>query len=503
MLQLVGLTPPCNFDEFCRRWCETKVSGESRDTFRQRFNRRYMLDAYAQGERYLEIEFDTVLGRDIRVTLRNTAFLLEDGESGDIIAMVNSKDVSGQRAEEKRQRETLRDAYEAANSANSAKTDFLTRMSHDIRTPMNAIIGMTAIASRHLNNPERVSECLKEISVSGKYLLNLLSEVLDMSKIESGKMQLQEREFDLTSLLENILTICRFQCKEKRHDFSVDIQDLEHANLIGDSQRLQQALMNMIDNAIKYTPDGGRIRLSVAEKQTNRPNVGCFEFVLIDNGIGMDKADLANLFEPFIRSEDRRVTKVQGTGLGMPIAKNIIQMMNGTIEVESELNKGTIVTVDVFFKLKKQGDGGALQDDEDQASLDVLDRRNYGGRRILLVEDNKPNAMIAKEILEMTNLQVDHVWNGKEAVDRIGSVEDGYYDLIFMDIQMPLMDGYEATRAIRAMDREYAKKIPILAMSANAFAEDVQKSKACGMNDHLAKPIDFGQLARNLDKFLK
>ncbi len=505
MLQLVGLTAPCNFDEFCKRWCEEKVSEDSRETFLNTYNRQYMLDAYDRGERQIEIEFDTVIGRGIRVTLRNTALLVEDRASGDILAMVNSKDVSEQRAKEYHQREALRAAYEAANKASAAKSEFLTRMSHDIRTPMNAIIGMTAIAATHLDDIDRVEDCLKKIMISSKHLLRHINEVLDMSKIESGKVHLQEGDFIFTEMLNDMIKICQSQAKEKNQTFTVTLHGIAHDHVIGDSQRIQQAFMNVIDNAMKYTPEGGKIKLMVVEKPTHKPKVGCYEFIIEDNGMGISKDFKEHLFEPFTRADDARVEELPGTGLGLMITKNIVQMMNGRIEVESERNKGAKFRITIFLKLQEKDKElmGTPSDEDPKAAIEALAAEDFSGYRGLLVEDNELNAEIAEEIFMMAGLTIDKARDGKEAVDIMAAAEEDYYDVIFMDIQMPIMNGYEATRAIRALERSDVKRMPILAMSANAFAEDIQESKASGMNEHLVKPLDFSQLAKALHKWLK
>lgn len=632
MLQLVGLTAPCNFDEFCKRWSTTKVPEDSRNTFLKLYNRQYLLGAYARGEYQLEIEFDTSIGRGIPVTLRNTILLTRDSKSGDIVAMVSGMDVTAQRRDEREKRKALQAAYDAANRANSAKSEFLARMSHDIRTPMNAIVGMTAIASAHLDDKERVQDCLSKITISSKHLLGLINDVLDMSKIESGKVRLQEEEFVLPDLVESLLTMCKPQIKAKGHELSVSIRDIKNEKVIGDSQHIQQAFMNLMSNAIKYTPYGGKISLSITEKPTNRPNIGCYEFVFEDNGIGMDEEFQKHLFNPFERATDDRTQKEQGTGLGMAITKNIVQMMNGTIEVESQLNKGTKFTVTIFLKLQEDSEEAykkfldlpvLVADDEESAcelacamlselgmkgewaltgqeaverivdrhrrgddyyavildwkmpgmdglatakeirrqagdsipiiilsaydwsdieqeartvgvnafiskplfksrmaylfseldgrndkaeqrsSLEELEEYDFSGRRALLAEDNDINAEIAAEILGMIGIEVERAKNGKEALDAISRAEDGYYDIVFMDIQMPIMDGYEAVRAIRAIGRDYTSRVPILAMSANAFAEDVQEAKASGMNDHIAKPLDFEQLKQLLLRWIQ
>jgi len=632
MLQMVGLSAPCAFDEFCRRWGEQKVREDSRETFQRMFNRQYMLDAYAQGEKMVEFEFDTVIGRGIPVTLRSTALLIVDQESGDLLAMCSGKDVTAQRAEEFRQREALRTAFQSANNANAAKSNFLARMSHDIRTPMNAIIGMTAIAGTHLDDQQRVADCLNKIAISSKHLLGLINEVLDMSKIEFGKADLQEEAFNLPELVDDLLAMCKPQLSAKNHELSVSIHGIAHEKVIGDSQRIQQAFMNLMGNAVKYTPEGGKISLSITETATKRPQVGCYEFIFEDNGIGMSREFVDRMFEPFSRAEDSRVDQIQGTGLGMAITKNIVQLMNGNIHVDSELDRGTKVTVTIFLKLQNEGeefddqafldlpilvadndemacestcevleelgmkgewvlsgreavdrvverhqreddyyavildwkmpgmDGlatakeirrlvgdtvpiiiisaydwsdiaaqaqaagvnafigkplfksrmaylfrelmGEKRDGGRRSALEIISREDFSGCRALLAEDNDLNAEIAVEILGASGLEVDWVKNGKDAVEKLSSSPDGTYDLVFMDIQMPGMDGYQATRAIRALDRPWAKTLPILAMSANAFTEDVRASLAAGMNEHLAKPLDLEQLGRALKKWL-
>ena len=632
VLQMLGLTAPCSFDEFCARWCQAKVPEESRESFMQTFSRHDLLDAYARGEHLLEIEFDTAIGRGIPVTLRNTAMLMRDRTTGDILARMSSKDVSAQRAEEYRKREALRQAYESANAANDAKSSFLARMSHDIRTPMNAIIGMTAIARAHLEDRERVTDCLNKINVSSKHLLGLINEVLDMSKIESGKVETVEEDLVLPELIDSLITMSKPQLTAKHQKLNVTVHGLVHEQVIGSSSRIQQVFMNLMSNAIKYTPDGGIISLTITEKQTDRPRVGCYEFVFEDNGIGMDKTFLRHIFEPFSRASDGQVEKTQGTGLGMAITKSIVQMMNGTINVESTLGKGTKFTVTIFLKLQNEADDPTagkfaglsvlVADDELEAREEALEAltglgvqcecvsdgesavariqakqaggedlyavilnwhmpgmdgvaaarairevagndlpivitsdfdwsdieqearaaganaflakpffrsrlaalfdklqngapepeessaapltgEDFSGFRVMLVEDNELNAEIAMEVLGMTGLAVDRACNGQEAVDQMSQVPEGYYNLIFMDIQMPVMNGLEAARAIRALNRADANTVPILAMSANTFADDVVASKAAGMNGHIGKPLDFDHLGEVLRKNLR
>lgn len=394
----------------------------------------------------------------------------------------------------------LRDAYFNAKRADNAKTDFLSRMSHDIRTPMNAIIGMTVIANTHLDDKEKVGDCLQKISVSGNYLLSIINDVLDMSKIESGKFTLSEENINLCKLLDSFMEILRPSAKEKHHTITLNKHDIVHENIVGDSLRIQQMFVNIVSNSIKYTNDGGMISIDVTEKAVGNKNVGCYEFIFRDNGIGMSEEFLKNIFEPFERAEDERVGKQQGTGLGMAITYNLVKMMNGEIHVSSKLGEGSEFVVTLFFKI---GNGAA---EEPALSADngikELQTSDYSGERILLVDDNELNREIAAELLEMTGLSVEEAVNGLDAVEKFGDSPNGYYKLIFMDIQMPVMNGYEAAEKIRKLERPDAGNIPIIAMTADAFAEDVKKAHNAGMNEHIAKPLDISKLAAVLKEWL-
>lgn len=534
--------------------------------------------------------------------------------------------------EEQTQKQLLQDALEAANRASAAKSDFMSKMSHDIRTPMNAIIGMTAIAAAHAENPDRVRDALSKISSSSRHLLGLINEVLDMSKIESGTISLAAEEFSLSDLLNSMLLMIQPQIKAHNHRLHVHIQDIRHENVIGDSLRIEQVFLNLMSNAVKYTPDGGEISFSVREQAVSASSTGCYEFIVEDNGIGMSEEYLTHIFEPFSRAEDLRTSKIQGTGLGMAIAQNIVHMMNGNITVESQLGKGSKFIVTIYLRLQdaqdidtsELADLSVLVADDDECAcqslctildeigmrsegctsgqdavaaiqralntnlpfyaaildwkmpgMDGLDtaraikrlvgdslpiiilsaydwsdiemearaagvdaflskpvfksglirtfkslrnktsedsgqtsplepllQNDFSGRRVLLVEDNELNREIAREVLEMAGLTVEEAENGQIAVELFSASKTGYYSLILMDIQMPVMNGYDAAMAIRALKRPDALRVPILAMTANAFAEDIQAAKAAGMNEHLAKPIDFEAFGSVLKKYL-
>lgn len=526
----------------------------------------------------------------------------------------------------------LREAYGAACRANHAKSDFLSKMSHDIRTPMNAIIGMTAIAGAHIDEKDRVVDCLNKITTSSKHLLGLINEVLDMSKIEAGKLNLNEEEFNLAQLIDNLLEMVRTQVKAKRHHLKVRVHDIRHENVIGDSLRIQQVFVNLMSNAIKYTPEGGTIFLEITEKKSEQSKLGRYEIVFADTGIGMSKEFVEQIFEPFAREEDSRVDKIQGTGLGMTITKSIITMMGGDIKVESVLGKGSKFIVTIFLKLQdeeavnidefKQLPVLVVDDDEDTcestclalhelgmrghyvlsgeeaieeiisahergedyfsviidwkmpgmdglqttkeirkragenmpivtfsaydwtdielearaagadafiskpmfksklavAFKDIVSRgketeeldnpmafpvEDFSDKRILIVEDNEINCEIVKEILGMTGVEMEVAVNGKEAVNIFQASEPNHFNLIFMDIQMPIMNGNQATMAIRSLNRRDAKSVPIVAMTANAFAEDVEAALSAGMNEHLAKPVEVQKLMETMKKWLR
>ena len=394
----------------------------------------------------------------------------------------------------------LRDAYDNARRADNAKTDFLSRMSHDIRTPMNAIIGMTFIANSNIDNKDKVADCLEKITVSGNYLLSLINDVLDMSKIESGKFRLTEDDLNLCTLIDELSEMVAESAKQKKHKLEVRTHDIIHENIVGDRLRIQQVFVNIVSNSIKYTNDGGHITVDITEKPVGNHGVGCYEFVFRDNGIGMTKEFMKKLFEPFERAEDERVDGQQGTGLGMAITYNLVKMMNGSIRVESEPGKGSCFTVTLYLKLSENAE--TQPEAAVEKSADELRSTSFEGRRVLLVDDNELNREIAAELLKMMKLDVECAVNGKEAVDKFAASEGGYYDLIFMDIQMPVMNGYDAVREIRKLDRPDAEKIPVIAMTANAFAEDVKEALNAGMNEHIAKPLDINKLIATLKKWL-
>jgi len=413
--------------------------------------------------------------------------------------------IDEEKKKELEQQEALAAAFREADKANHAKSDFLSKISHDIRTPLNAIIGMTAIASSRIDDKDKVSNCLREITNSGHYLLDLINEVLDMSKIEAGKIKLSEGKFNILGLVDNIISMTKPLLKDKNQEIILDLDDIEHRNVIGDSLRVQQIFTNLLSNFIKYTSDFGKLHLSIHEKKSEKPMYGCYEITFEDNGIGMSEEFLEKIFTPFERAQDSRTDTIQGTGLGMAIVVNLAKLMGGDVKVSSKLNVGSKFVVTIYLKLQKENE--FVEEDYTKISdferpLDALSEIDLTDKRILLVEDNEINREIAIEIISETGVAIETAADGQEAIDMVLMKPAGYYDLIFMDIQMPVKNGYEATMELRAMDRDDLKEIPIVAMTANAFAEDVQEAKAAGMNEHVSKPIDLIRLREVLKRWI-
>ena len=388
------------------------------------------------------------------------------------------------------------EALQSAERASKAKTDFLANMSHDIRTPMNAIIGITTLMKNELHEPEKLAEHLGKLETSGQLLLGIINNILDMSRIESGKTTLNVEKMNLPQQISQLDNIIRQQAGQRSQTFTVST-NLQHENVLADPNRLNQVLMNILSNAVKYTPTGGHIRLEVEELPRNE-HYARYRFVVQDNGIGMSEEFQKHIFEPFERECTSTVSKVQGTGLGMAITKSIVDLMGGSISVESATGKGTRFEVVLEFPIDTKADtvqkAQALPEEEETTSP-------LSGMKFLCAEDNAINAEILQMLLETKGASCTICPNGQEIVDAFASVKPGDYDMILMDVQMPVMDGLEATRRIRNGENPLGRTIPILAMTANAFLEDMQKSKEAGMDEHLSKPVDISALEQTVKRF--
>ncbi len=389
--------------------------------------------------------------------------------------------------------EDLQDALIRAEAANKSKSIFLNNMSHDIRTPMNAILGFARIAKDNAGDKDKVEDCLDKVLSSGDYLLHLINEVLDMARIESGKVSIDEKQVNLRDTITYLESLFSITMKQKGLYFEVGTS-LCDEHVYVDELRLNQICMNLIGNAQKYTKPGGSVWFTCTQLEEHRENMGSYLFCIKDTGMGMSKSFQEKLFGAFERENRAEIGQIQGSGLGLSITKHIVDLMNGRIEVESELGKGTEIRVYLTLRLDEE-----LQIKNVKKELDDID---FKGKRILLAEDNELNSEIAQTILNEVGFLVEVAPDGAEAVNMLKNSAPGYYDLILMDIQMPYMNGYEATTTIRNCGVEGYKDIPIIAMTANAFEEDKKKALDCGMNEHIAKPVDVEKLISVLREIL-
>lgn len=390
----------------------------------------------------------------------------------------------------------LEQALQKAESASEAKTNFLSNMSHDIRTPMNALLGYTMMLKPKIKD-EQLLGYVEKMERSGKLLLSIINHVLDMARIESGRMEVNEVYTRVGIDIEELISVFSLEAKKKNIRLLTSVQ-VEHGHIMADITKIREIFSNLLSNAIKYTPEGGTVRLKVRELPCSRPGYACIQAEIADNGIGMSKEYLPTLFDAFTRERNTTVGKISGTGLGMPIVKNLVEMQGGTIEVESEPGKGSRFIVTLEHPIADE----AHYKPQEQEAKSAQGAELLKGKRILLAEDNDLNAEIALFILQNMGLEVERVEDGAQCVSRLEQQPAGTYDLIFMDVQMPKMDGYEATQAIRALDDKEKAAIPIVAMTANAFAEDRERALAAGMNGHIAKPIDVAKLERVLLQLL-
>ena len=392
-----------------------------------------------------------------------------------------------------KQQVMLQKALSMAQSSDRAKTTFLSNMSHDIRTPMNAIVGFTGLAMAHIDEKEVVLDYLRKLGQSSNHLLSLINDVLDMSRIESGKMQLSEKDEDLIEIINALKDIVQADVDSKKLAFEVKMNICD-SGIVCDKLRLNQVLLNVLSNAVKYTHAGGFVVMHVDEKASEKPGYAMYEFRICDNGMGMSEEFLKTIYEPFTRANSSTVSGIQGTGLGMSITKNIVEMMGGHIDIFSKESEGTEVILNIEFK----------QHGKDSAGFRLpLGSFNFKGKKILLVEDNEMNRQIACDILDDNGFVVYTAENGKQAVELMQNAQPGQYDLVLMDVQMPIMDGYAATRAIRMLPAGYQSRIPIIAMTANAFEEDRKAAIDAGMDEHISKPIDIDKMKYILSRFLR
>ncbi len=630
MLQKSGLDVPCKASGCFRSW-QQFVLPESMETYTTIVDVRYLKERYEQGDKEVIAEYWGKAAGEDPMCVRQSFLMTRDDDTGDIMVMVVSKEITEQVKKQREQTRALQDALMQAQHANRAKTTFLSNMSHDIRTPMNAIIGFTTIAVSHIDNKDQVRDCLQKVLSSSNHLLSLINDILDMSRIESGKVQIKEQECNISELMHNLVNIIQPQVKAKQLELFIDTFEVANEDVIADALKLNQVFINLLSNAVKYTPAGGTITFRIMQKTTFRHGYGDYTFIIKDNGIGMSGEFVEHIFEPFEREVTTTQSGIQGTGLGMAITKNIVEMMGGTISVESELGKGSTFTVELSLKLQdveknaaqiqelkglralvvdddfnvcdsvskmlkqigmraewttsgreaayrariahEEGDSyhtyiidwqmpetsgvetarrirkavgeeapiiiltaydwtdieteareagvtafcakplfmsdlksallaaNNLLEKEDKAAAWTL--ADFSGKRILLVEDIELNREIAEVILTETGFLVETAPDGTDAVDMVRKSEENYYDAVLMDVQMPIMNGYEATRTIRNLPRRDVRDLPIIAMTANALEEDKEAALKNGMNAHIAKPLDVDVFIQVLGHYLK
>ena len=407
-----------------------------------------------------------------------------------------NQQLTARNAELKRAQEVAVDALQGAERASKAKTDFLSNMSHDIRTPMNAIIGITTLMKNELHEPDKLAEHLEKLESSGRLLLGIINDILDMSRIESGKTTLNIEQMDLLQQIEQVESVISEQAHQRNQEFRVVTTSVQHEHVLADPNRLNQILMNILSNSVKYTPAGGHILLEVEELPRDA-HYAKYKFIVQDDGIGMSDAYLKTIFDPFTREEKSGTNHVQGTGLGMAITKSVVDLMGGVISVESAPGQGSRFEVVLEFPIDTEAALVQKPETDDVPADNSL----LCGMKFLCAEDNEINSEILQMLLESKGATCTIYPDGQQIVDAFAKVKPGDYDMILMDVQMPVMDGLEATRRIRSSENPLGKTIPILAMTANAFLEDMQKSKEAGMDEHLSKPVDIAMLEQVVRRF--
>ena len=503
------------------------VGDEARAEAADLLDRDRLLSRMRAGEDNVRFEFQVDRDGVLKWEDFNFICVARDSDGNPERLVYITQDVTALKKREKQMQQAMEDSYRAAIAANNAKGDFLSRMSHDIRTPMNAIIGMTELARMNEGNWEKVDDCLGKITLSSNHLLSLINEVLDLSMIENGRWVLTSAEGDLAELMQELETVFAQRSLESSLQLELSMVDVRHPVILGDGLRLQQVFINMLGNAVKFTPPGGTVAVRLTERPSRMEDCSDYEFVFSDTGCGMAPEFVEHVFEPFTREHDSRTEHVEGTGLGLSIVMNIVSLMGGTITVDSKPHCGTTFTVHLELRHAPvdavvvedaavacdqggaAGDGeglkvaGAAGPPESSAGKqDAEAGPSFVGRRVLLVEDNELHSEIAQAMLESMGMEVETAVNGQEALVAVEVHGPSHYDVVLMDIQMPVMDGLEATRRIRALGRSDAAALPIVVLSANAFTEDVQESKRAGANDHLSKPISIKGLAATLGEVL-
>lgn len=473
-------------------YANTYVAEYDRERFLQATKLSVLQDVLSRQNDFY-IEYDAVIeGQTVqfqgKFTISNDRQFLNH-------MLISIRDITEITKERNAKEKELAEAKRMAESASRAKTEFLFNMSHDIRTPMNAIVGFTNLLEQHIDEKEKVQNYIRKIQVSSEFLLSLINNVLEMARIESGKMTLDATIWNVEQFNDALVSVFEEQIRQKNLTFTREI-NIVHEDVVCDALKLKEIYLNILSNAIKYTPEGGSISMKLSELPSEQENVGIFRCVISDTGIGMSEEFLTQIFEEFTRAKTVTESKIAGSGLGMPIVKRLVEFMGGTIAVESKLGSGTTVTVSIPHKI---ADRKAVE--EMRKHMSAYADVTFSGEKVLLAEDNDLNAEIAEEILGGVGLQVERAKDGIECVHMVQEAAEDYYDIILMDIQMPNLNGYDATKKIRQLSGPKGR-IPIVAMTANAFEEDKKNAQEAGMNGHIAKPIEIPKLIEVLQSFL-
>ncbi|MDE7384537.1 MAG: response regulator [Anaeroplasmataceae bacterium] len=478
------------FTEMIQERIDTnKICEENKDWILEIFNPRHIQKELSD-KNTIEYQYKRRYNDFIEWCV-TTLTVFERKDSLPISVIVGIRSIDDIIKKETQQKEILESALAQSKKASIAKSTFLDNMSHDMRTPMNAILGYTEIASRNLQNTSKLEDCLNQIHHASHQLLGIINDALDFSKFESGKVGLTFEDCNLLDLIQDLHNSYVSFINEKKIQFTLDTSSIQHPIILGDKQKINQLLFNVINNAIKYTPNYGSVCFTITEKKTSDKKISEYIFQVKDTGIGMHKDFLSKAFEPFERENNTTISKIAGIGLGLAITKNLVDLMKGTIDINSQVGKGTEVIITLPLDHSVQSEIPLDSSNIEDQAIALLK-----GKHALIVEDNELNREIIKEIFSLYEVKLDEAEDGQIAVQKV--ITHPKYDFIMMDIQMPIMDGYEATKAIRALEDQEKNKIPIIAISANAFYEDKQKSLQVGMNAHLAKPIDIPIVLKTL-----
>ncbi len=480
-----GITPVTRYSKYVEVWAR-KVSESERASFLQFFDSERLIRCYQKGELEQVYEAWSTDSSRRRRLIRYTVLLGRQGYTGDVIALAVCTDIT----EQIERQNLLQIALRQAQSANIVKTAFLANMSHDVRTPINAIVGYADLLLEHCKDPKTV-DYVNKIKDAGERLFSVIKESVELTWAESGKAVLTETSCNICDIIREAAEDVRVMAEKKNLDFHVDCDDIRHRFIYADVVRLKEIINQLLCNAIKYTNAGGYVRLAVREEQSAPEGYVQLVFVVQDNGIGISNEFKDNLFRAFAREENKSMSRVLGSGLGLTVVKTYVDMMEGTVSVESKVGVGSTFTVKILFRLDENSPEEALLH---TVTPQALDRQTLVGKRILLVEDNELNAEMTEELLTQSGFVIESAMNGEEALEKVSKSAPGYYSAVLMDIQMPVMDGYEATRRIRKLKNKALANIPIIALSANVFPEDQQKSIESGMDAHFSKPIEIDGL---------